>query len=767
MKFMPGYMKSIIAISLLIILLYLAAWGISPVFTFIRWDNFEHLTSFIINAQNQLFAGHLPLWSHYTCMGQPLLGNGQTGAFYPPIILLFGLLKIFHMTPDLIPFLLAVFHSAIMAGGIFMFCKTAGCNTLMSASAAVTCVGIGYFQICFQVWTIFSAHFAWIPWAFLSLYRVVLSRSRTWMLVYTMVMVLWLSLAHGQFILYDLFFLAIFAVALFFKFKAGWPALQRVLFLTIPSFLIAAPALLPVYETMQLSARALPLSKTEFLDLGIPPFTLLGSVFPLYKAPYNVFTDGFSYVTFSGVWPVILMASCIVLMLITGKKHIITNFKNLQKFTSPLFVPILIVAGVALVLSFGAYGGLYGLTYGIPIWTSMRWPHKLFPYSVIWWPVLAVLLIPLWEKCTLRLRLISISSALITIVVSVILVVFYHGLSSFEPGIWLWCITCGTILSISSLLCIQKSISKWFFFAGTIMITVGSISLGQAIDLRRYPEKIGITHNWQSKLNGMYRFFPLSMYSMHEGHPDGMQEYGLFESASLNRLMSATGINHAMLSKIYLDAMPIDFWGLLPEPERIQYVNSPMADLCAVRYLIVNKLDTAMRVHILQNNNIIPLFETPHSTVFERKSARPIVSFADSVCRYTEKSFHTYLQQSSTRDIIAFVSDSTLIEKRLFSGEMKEVQLIPNGISFKVQVPASGGYALISQTYTPQWKAWINGVSVHVIKTNKFIQGVELPPGSVTVEMRFVSDVMKMSWTCIIAGIMLLLLYMYLFRKSV
>jgi hypothetical protein len=596
---------------------------------------------------------------------------------------------------------------------------------------------------------------------------VISRRSTLWMSVYTAVLVLWLSLAHGQFILYDLFFLTLFAVVLFIKCKITWPSLQRVFFLTILSFLIAAPALLPVFETMQLSSRALSLSKQEFLELGIPPFTLLGSVFPLYKAPYNVFTDGFSYVTFSGVWPVILMVSCIVALLISEKKYIANVFKNIPGSTSPLHIPILIVAFVALILSLGAFGGLYGLTYGIPVWTSMRWPHKLFPYSVIWWPVLAVLLVTFWEKCTLRIRLISISCTLIATVASIVLVVFHHGLSTFESGIWLWFIAGGVFLSIIGLIFIHNRTGKCLLFTGTLVITMGSISLGQAIDLRRYPENIGIAQNWQSKLNGMYRYLPLSIYSTREGHPDGMQEYGLFESASLNGLMSATGINHAMLPKVYLESMPIDFWGLLPESERIQFINSPMADLCAVRYLIVNKSDTAMHMRLIQNGNISPLFESPRSIVFERRIARPIVSLADSVCRYTEESFRNYLKQSPSGDVVAFVPDSTLDEKRFSPAEVKEVQFIPNGISFKVQVPETGGFALISQTYTPQWRACINGKRVPLFKTNKFIQGVKLPPGTISVQMHYISNMMNISLTSMFTGCILLLLYLYFFRKSI
>jgi hypothetical protein len=257
------------------------------------------------------------------------------------------------------------------------------------------------------------------------------------------------------------------------------------------------------------------------------------------------------------------------------------------------------------------------------------------------------------------------------------------------------------------------------------------------------------------------------MYSMREGHPDGMQEYGLFESASINGLKSATGINHAMLPKIYLESMPIDFWGLLPDSGRTQFINSPMADLCAVRYVIMNKEDSVMHMSLLQNEIIKPLFETSHSRIFERKNARPIVSLADSICRFTEESFRGYLEQASTSDVIAFVPDSILVGKRFCPGVVKEVQFTPNGISFKAQIPESGGFALISQTYTPQWGVWIDGKPVSVIKTNKFIQGVILPPGEISVEMCFVSKMIKMSLICMIAGCMLLVVYVYLFRKPV
>jgi len=103
--------------------------------------------------------GQAPFWNPYQLAGYPLLANSQSGALYPPHILM-GLL---HVPTATAMTLLAWFHLFWAGLGVFVFCRALG------ASKIGACIGGASFSLSsFMIaWTGLPSVIetvAWIPW---------------------------------------------------------------------------------------------------------------------------------------------------------------------------------------------------------------------------------------------------------------------------------------------------------------------------------------------------------------------------------------------------------------------------------------------------------------------------------------------------------------------------------------------------------------------------------------------------------------------------
>jgi hypothetical protein len=135
----------------------------------------------------ELRQGRLPLWSPDIYMGYPLQAEGMMGPFYPPNLLLFGLLSppaALNLSV-LLPFLVAAF-------GTYALARKLGA-TMWPALVAAVAYALGGFYIVHtkQMAIVHSA--CWIPLIWLTI-EIGLERDRRWLLVVSLLWtVQWLS----------------------------------------------------------------------------------------------------------------------------------------------------------------------------------------------------------------------------------------------------------------------------------------------------------------------------------------------------------------------------------------------------------------------------------------------------------------------------------------------------------------------------------------------------------------------------------------------
>lgn len=226
---------------------------------------------------DSLHDGEFPLWNNRTGFGYPLIAESQTGALYPPHLLLYGTLDVntAYNVNQLVHYVLAFVFTWLLA-------RTLGLSGWGSVFAAVVYV-YGWFppRMCLE-WAIIGG--TWLPLALLLLERFL--RSKLWLWLAAMACVLAMQMLAGHFnlaFITQLMLVAWTPLRLFFwtdgveeslrgRRLAG--CLHVVLALSL-GFGLAAVQLLPTLELKQISQRETPDGK-EF-DPGhghIPPLFL-------------------------------------------------------------------------------------------------------------------------------------------------------------------------------------------------------------------------------------------------------------------------------------------------------------------------------------------------------------------------------------------------------------------------------------------------------------------------------------------------------------
>ncbi|MGH9851184.1 MAG: YfhO family protein, partial [Blastocatellia bacterium] len=98
-------------------------------------------------------------------------------------------------------------------------------------------------------------------------------------------------------------------------------------------------------------------------------------------------------------------------------------------------------------------------------------------------------------------------------------------------------------------------------------------------------------------------------------------------------------------------------------------------------------------------------------------------------------------------------------------GEMKVTAYGPQRIELQT-ANAQPGFLVLSEIYYPGWEAWVDGQRAPVERVNFTLRGVELSPGEHRVEFVFRSPSFRNGAAWSLAGVMLLLLGAFAFRRK-
>src|SRR5439155_2848010 len=140
-------------------------------------------------------------------------------------------------------------------------------------------------------------------------------------------------------------------------------------------------------ELFSLSIRTKAFEISEFMRRGLSPAALIGWLLPIFWAPSGVFLERTSVMGYQGAW--------VVPAVVAGLLRVDRAWRAT---TGRAFVASALVLAVLLAIAGGGHSPLYRATYGLPLWSSLRWPFKIFLMSQGVLVLVAALGLELWVR---------------------------------------------------------------------------------------------------------------------------------------------------------------------------------------------------------------------------------------------------------------------------------------------------------------------------------------------------------------------------------
>ena len=310
-------------------------------------------------------AGELPLWNRYMAMGFPLLADFQSGTFYPPHLLYLAL-----------PFWTAVraifvLHFFIAATGGYMLCRRWNYPPYLAILGATlftlggTIVSLSNLLNHFQT-------AVWLPWIIYFWERVLRSKDSGGFL--SLVLILLFQFLAGSPELYALSVVVLVLDGL--RNKAGDRAVtyRRIFFsLIAANALVAALAMVQILPTVELlisSRFNYPIVFSEAISLSLHPANLLDLFVPNKEVDTNVYMG--IRLFFGRDLPFIVSYYMGAISLVGT---IFWLFYAPRKEKAVLLGVVI----VTVILAMGRYTPFYSILYGyIPVFKLVRFPEKFF-----------------------------------------------------------------------------------------------------------------------------------------------------------------------------------------------------------------------------------------------------------------------------------------------------------------------------------------------------------------------------------------------------
>lgn len=246
------------------------------------WAGFDlqsyFLPRFWFGARSML-RGHVPVWNPFEYGGIPFLATGQPAVFYPPTILIFGLLP-----RDAAHWTFLIVHFAFAACTMFYFLRRSG----MSAPAVLVGVAVWVFSVPLlqsNYHTPRIAHLSWTPLVFALVERVGAGNRRAFVAL-ALVVAIQLLCGYPEFAMDESLLVAIYATTCWASgaWKVPpWTSLLRIGSAFVLGTIAAGVQLVPMGELARLSARELlvqpgPFAFPRQIGLGAFLLTLPGAL---------------------------------------------------------------------------------------------------------------------------------------------------------------------------------------------------------------------------------------------------------------------------------------------------------------------------------------------------------------------------------------------------------------------------------------------------------------------------------------------------------
>ena len=325
--------------------------------------------------------GQLPLWNAAINCGFPLFAEGQAGPLYPPNVILALLLPTWAALNWNI-----VLHLWLAGAGMYALVRSFG-----AVRPAALCAGLCYALSGYMVVRAMSPNFidvcAWLPLLFWLVDRILKRGHFFYVLLFALVIGLQLLAGHPQAALYGAVAVAGYWLYRSWVQGAGWVAWLTLGGAFVLGAALAAVQLVPTAELVQLSNRGAGLSWASFVAMSLPPERLATLLWP------NLFGN-----SAHGTYGSREVGFFIQLCAYVGVVPLFLAWAALRERRDGQvgFFAALALAG--LVLALGKYTALFSFFYEIPGFSLFRIPTRF----LLWFAVGASVLCGLGLDQVLR-----------------------------------------------------------------------------------------------------------------------------------------------------------------------------------------------------------------------------------------------------------------------------------------------------------------------------------------------------------------------------
>lgn len=688
------------------------------------WEDFIEQVFPIQTFAAQSFAnGEIPFWNPYTFCGMPFFADLQVGFFYPlnRLTVLFldssGNLSVWGLQ------FIIILHFFIAQVSMYYLMRYFKVSSFGAIIASIS-YAFSFIMVLHVIHPMMVYHLAWFPLILMYYFKSLDTLKIKFAIISGLIFGISMLAGHPQTILYEALFLGLaliwFGVA---KIRQGELKSGRLVKFIIAGLLpmiisvaIFSVQYLPSQDLAELSKRAEASYESavegslEFKQIytGLVP-KFFGFVdakgdksvpYHLENAPYYYYWDTAFYF---GITAIILAFFAIV----NGYRNRLTAF-------------LIFISVFGFLFALGDNFVLFKIFYNLPFFGLLRIPARIMFFVVIAFSFLAGLGFDAIAKSPKNRKIfmqVLIAVAFPLIFSLLIAGGVLQGMLSTPEQLISPIQSFGTIafvfVAIISLVLIlmNKSILKPIV-AGTILVILTFIDLyNQGVDFNNGDKdpKLAYTLDNQTKqmfvpkdINNLYR---VSTRHYNPSYMATMRNQGL-----IDKIMLVEGYNQLVFNHI-------------PPPCDVKNIH----DLYNVKYELAFN-NSARQFNFVERQSYLPRAWF----VYDSKSTTP-----ENVKSYIETNKN--IDFSKTVVLEKNISTKNIDDSIPPENSIKFTKYSNNGITCDVS-SQKDGILVFSEIWYPDWKAYLDGEEVEILKANYSFRAMEVPKGTHKIEMKYESD---------------------------
>jgi hypothetical protein len=735
-------------ITLSLLLAEAVAASVALVYGYDRWDNFEYYTPMIAAAHRALASGEFPLWNPHQHLGESFLTNPQMGTFYPPYTLAYLVVTGLHLKVGWLCGIISVSHAIVGAWGCFTLLGQLGVRRSLACVAALGMASGGYLRSVSAVWVFVGPTFAWLPWTLWGAVRLLDGSRRVRDgAAFVVGLTAQAYIGHPQIWVYVWLCVGMCCVAHAFASEAPWRDIlrsgTRLAGHAVAAAALGALTMLPVLMQSRNTARKAPVGFRDFVHSSASIESLWGLLLPFYRTTHDFITEeACSFMLHQGAWllPALGLGGVAWIAAELGG----TADRHLARRA----VAFILVGGVLLVFALGKNTPIFGLTYAIPVWSSFRWPHKFLIVALPCLGLGGALMLELVARTALTWRW---RIAAVFVCVAVGAVAARHGWADilgqplgrwglFAAGLALFAAPFANLRPVRGVLVGSSVASAAVVIALAQSFTPNAFDEPETLDKQAY--------GWSRE----YRILPVQRVRSRAHTVERM----LFTTATLFGLDSVTGCTTAMAPEWYVSWLKSDALGLLPDATYQQLLPSHFLRSLNVKYVVAPARDRTVEAW-LNKGGLVLERRLPHAAHYTVPNALPRVYFASELHEFTADAFWEGLWLNGA-DIRAGYVEGSSGGEHAGTGKVLRADFARPARPILEVDSAAGGFVIVSVSFTPEWRAFVDGAESKLLRTNAMLQGLQVPPGRHRIELVYDNPAFRWGMRCAAFGVLVLLI---------